>query len=82
MPERILMVEDIWDSIAKNNADIPVLEWQKTALSQRKQSFRKNPNSVITWQQVKTSILERNVAIFHSSQNPLKWHARLTETKE
>jgi putative addiction module component (TIGR02574 family) len=60
LPERILMVEDIWDSIAKNNANIPVLEWQKKELSRRKQSFRKNPDSVMTWQQVKKSILVRN----------------------
>ncbi len=60
LPERILMVEDIWDSIAKNNADIPVLEWQKKELSRRKRNFRKNPDSVMTWQQVKGSILVRN----------------------
>ncbi|MDD5483965.1 MAG: addiction module protein [Kiritimatiellae bacterium] len=54
------MVEDIWDSIARSNADIPVLEWQKKELSRRKRSFRKNPDSVMTWQQVKRSMLVRN----------------------
>jgi len=52
LPERILMVEDIWDSIAKNNADIPVLEWQKKELSRRKRSFRKNPDSVMTFNMI------------------------------
>ena len=60
LPEKILMVEDSWDSIAKDNADLPVLEWQKKELSRRKRSFRKNPASVMTWQQVKKSILERH----------------------
>lgn len=60
MPERILMVEDLWDSIVKDNAGIPVLDWQKKELSLRKRKLRKNPDSVMTWRQVKQSILVRN----------------------
>jgi len=60
LPERILMVEDLWDSIVKKNAEIPVLDWQKKELSLRKRKLRKNPDSVMTWRQVKRSILVRN----------------------
>ena len=60
LPERILMVEDLWDSIVKDNAGIPVLDWQKKELSLRKRKLRKNPDSVMTWRQVKQSILVRN----------------------
>lgn len=29
LPEKILLVEDIWDSIAISNAELPMPEWQK-----------------------------------------------------
>lgn len=57
LPERILLVEDLWDSIAKSNAELPVHDWQKKELARRKLGFRKNPDSVLTWHQVKKSIL-------------------------
>jgi putative addiction module component (TIGR02574 family) len=60
LQEKIILVEDLWDSIARNNADLPVLDWQKQELARRKQSFRKTPRSVMTWQQVKKSILVQN----------------------
>jgi putative addiction module component (TIGR02574 family) len=60
LQERILMVEDLWDSIAKSHAEVPVLGWQKKELSRRKRNFRKNPNSVMTWQQVKQSVVVRH----------------------
>jgi putative addiction module component (TIGR02574 family) len=58
--ERILIVEDLWDGIARSKAELPVHDWQKKELSRRKRNFRKNSNAVMTWQQVKKSILVAN----------------------
>ena len=58
--EKIIMVEDLWDSIARNNADLPVLDWQKTELASRKRNYSQNPKSVMTWNQVKKSILGKD----------------------
>lgn len=60
VPEKLLIVEDLWDSIAKSNAELPVHDWQKKELARRKRSFLKNPDSVMTWHQVKKSILVGN----------------------
>lgn len=60
VPEKILIVEDLWDSIAKSNAELPVHDWQKKELARRKRSFRKNPDSAMTWHQVVKSILVAN----------------------
>lgn len=30
--ERLLLVEELWDSIARCNANVPVPQWQKTCL--------------------------------------------------
>lgn len=58
VPEKIQLVEDIWDSVAKSNADIPIPDWQKQELARRKANYLRNPDSGMTWQQVKESTLE------------------------
>ena len=60
IPEKIMMVEDLWDSIAKSNAEVPVYDWQIKELARRKHNFSKTPTSVMTWHQVKRSILVNN----------------------
>ena len=32
LSEKLILVEDIWDSIARNNAELPMPEWQKSEL--------------------------------------------------
>jgi len=57
IPERLQIVEDLWDSIARSNADIPVLQWQKDELAHRKQRYLQNPALCQSWDQVKQDIL-------------------------
>ncbi len=59
--ERIQLVEDLWDSVAVSNAEIPVPAWQKQELDRRRQKFLSNPDSGMTWQEVKRSVLENHV---------------------
>ncbi len=61
VPERILLVEDLWDSIAKDGDDMPVPDWQKKELTRRKALFLNNPQSAMTWDAVKMSVLGHNV---------------------
>jgi putative addiction module component (TIGR02574 family) len=61
VPERILLVEDLWDSIAKESDDMPVADWQKKELDRRKAAFLKNPQSAMTWDAVKLSVLGHHV---------------------
>ena len=56
--ERLQLVEDLWDSIARSNADLPVPQWQKDELDRRKKNFLHNPDSGLTWDQVKRDILQ------------------------
>ena len=60
VPERVQLVEDLWDSIARSNAQLPVPQWQKDELARRKQNYRRNPASGQTWGEVKESILKRH----------------------
>ena len=56
--ERVQIVEDIWDSIARSNANLPVPQWQKDELTRRKERYLLNPDSGESWNQVKQSILQ------------------------
>ena len=59
VPERVQLVEDLWDSIARSNAILPVPQWQKDELARRKRNYRQNPKSGETWDQVKQAVLKR-----------------------
>jgi putative addiction module component (TIGR02574 family) len=56
--ERVQLVEDLWDSIARSNAELPVPQWQKDELARRKQRYLQQPEFGETWDQVKRSILQ------------------------
>jgi putative addiction module component (TIGR02574 family) len=58
VPERVQIVEDLWDSIARSNANLAVPQWQKDELARRKEHYLRNPDSGETWDQVKRSILQ------------------------
>lgn len=62
VPEKIQLVEDLWDSVATSNANVPIPDWQQQELDRRKQIFLNNPVSGMTWQEVKRSVLENNNA--------------------
>ncbi len=57
--ERILIVEDIWDSIAKTPNCINITECQKKELDKRLNTYHNNNDIGIPWGTVKKRILER-----------------------
>ena len=58
VPEKVQIVEDLWDSIARSNADIPMPQWQKDELDRRKQGALKSPENLVTWEDAKGDILK------------------------
>lgn len=40
LSEKILLVEDIWDSIAISHAEIPMSDWQKQTLDERYKAYK------------------------------------------
>lgn len=51
--ERIQLVEDLWDSIAREDAAIPVSDEKLAELRRRKDRYQQHPESGLTWEQVK-----------------------------
>ncbi|MDO8703928.1 MAG: addiction module protein [Sulfuricaulis sp.] len=57
--ERLTLVEEIWDSIAADSAAVPLTEAQRTELDRRIAEHEANPDDVVPWEEIKTSITER-----------------------
>jgi putative addiction module component (TIGR02574 family) len=57
--EKLQLVQDLWDDLAANPANVPVEDWQIEELDRRKANLERNPASTLTWDEVKKRIRER-----------------------
>ena len=54
--ERILLVEDIWDSISTSGEELPITDEQRKELDSRLEAYKKNPDEGKSWKEVKDNI--------------------------
>lgn len=54
--ERILLVEEIWDSIAAETEQVPLTDSQRQDLERRLAAHRANPTSGSTWEEVRARL--------------------------
>jgi putative addiction module component (TIGR02574 family) len=54
--ERILLLEEIWDSISTNPEDLPLTEVQKAELDRRLAACEADPEAGSSWEDVKSRI--------------------------
>ncbi len=59
VPERIQLVEDIWDSVAAIPEAIPLTDAQREELDRRLEDYQKNPSAGFSWEDVKKRLLDR-----------------------
>lgn len=52
LSEKLILVEDIWDSIARLNTVLPMPEWQKSELDKRYKDFRNGELELQEWETV------------------------------
>jgi putative addiction module component (TIGR02574 family) len=58
-PEKLLLVADIWDSIAASNHDIPLADWQKAELEKRYREYKEGTMKLFNWEGVHESLREK-----------------------
>ena len=58
-PEKLQLVEDLWDDLAATPVDVPIHAWQKEELTRRKANLSNKPASALLWQDVKARIRSR-----------------------
>ncbi|MCE9533189.1 MAG: addiction module protein [Planctomycetes bacterium] len=54
--ERILLVEEIWDSIAVEEAEGPLTESQRQDLQRRIAAYEADPKAGSSWEEVKARL--------------------------
>jgi putative addiction module component (TIGR02574 family) len=54
--DKLLLIEDVWDSIAQSNADLPMPEWQKRELDNRYKEYKEGKRTLNEWQSVHEDI--------------------------
>jgi putative addiction module component (TIGR02574 family) len=52
LSEKLILVEDIWDSIAKANSKLPMPEWQKLELDKRAIESKNGTSALSDWKTV------------------------------
>ncbi|MFO7890829.1 MAG: addiction module protein [bacterium] len=56
LSEKLLLVEDIWDSIAQSNSELPMPEWQKKELNKRYKAYKAGRQKLHDWESVHEEI--------------------------
>lgn len=41
LSEKLLLIEEVWDSIAQENNELPISDWQKKELEKRYSEYKK-----------------------------------------
>jgi putative addiction module component (TIGR02574 family) len=52
LSEKLILVEDIWDSIARYNAEPPLQEWQKSELNKRYSDYKNGELKLHNWEDI------------------------------
>ena len=52
VPERLVLVERIWESIERDRADSPLTEEQRSELERRVAAYKASGDPGITWEEV------------------------------
>ena len=59
IPERIQLVEDIWDTIASETESVELTENEKKIIDERLEAYHKNPNEGSPWDEVYKRIVSK-----------------------
>jgi len=52
LAEKLLLVEDVWDSIALSNSELPLPDWQKIELDKRYKEYKTGNQDLHDWNSV------------------------------
>ena len=59
LAERLILVEKIWDQIARNNSVLPLPEWQKAELDKRYGDYKNENLQLHDWEGIHQALRER-----------------------
>ena len=56
LAEKLLLVTDLWDSIALGNSELPLPDWQKKELDKRYENYKTGHQHLHDWKSVHESL--------------------------
>ena len=59
LSEKLLLIEDVWDSIALENNVLPISEWQKNELDARYKSYKNGKQKLHDWSSVHENLRQK-----------------------
>lgn len=59
LADKLLLVEDVWDSIADDNGTLPMPEWHRRELGRRSEAYRKGELELLDSEEVHQAIREK-----------------------
>ncbi len=59
LSEKLLLIEDVWDSIALENNALPISEWQKKELDTRYKSYKDGKQNLHDWSTVHKNLRQK-----------------------
>jgi putative addiction module component (TIGR02574 family) len=60
LSEKLILVEDIWDSIARSNSVLPMSEWQKVELEKRFSEYKSGKLRLHDWEEVHEGLRKKH----------------------
>jgi len=61
LSQRIMLAQEIWDSIARHNETLPMPEWQKRELDKRYTQFKEGEYSEHNWREIHAALRAKGV---------------------
>ena len=59
LSEKLVLVEEIWDSIALSNSELPMPDWQKRELDKRYKEYKSGKLSLHEWRKVHEELRDK-----------------------
>ena len=56
LAEKLILIEDVWDSIAQSNSELSMSEWQEQELDKRYKEYKAGEQNLHDWQSVHEEI--------------------------
>lgn len=57
--ERAALIEQIWDTLPPDTADVPMPDWHRAGLDARLAEHEADPGSVVPWEEAKARLIAR-----------------------
>ena len=66
LPQKLILTQDIWDSIARESGQLSMPEWQKNELEKRYSQYKQGKVELHDWQEVHSGLRARYKGNSHS----------------